>query len=372
MRKKSLLLLLLPTFIFGCAAKNEIVLDSQDSTPPPAQEIVEEVALEFSKLTLDNVQVATSSVLADTTDTGFNYEASMVLDTDFSTAWCPLSPLGESVTMTFPLVQGGNVMGVLAGFARDEAIFFQNNRVKTINLEFFSGDEVVYEEEFSLKDTYEMQFIVLPKMNFEKINLEVVDVYQGSKYNDTCIAELDLFSPYVLDRDPDAAMAYYLENKAEDALLPYDIVSYVGAIDEQNGNGENCANGYSPPSTIHEGRLSTFDKNYVVAQVNQFGRVGDKMVVKWYYSGDTFYWDDNDEQVYQHFDWRIMKTADVEVLEGCDGKLYAYDTIDNGFILKNEYYFVNPPGGGIHGTYLAEFWHAGKKVGSVEYEGLGS
>jgi hypothetical protein len=48
-----------------------------------------------------------------------------------------------------------------------------------------------------------------------------------------------------------------------------------------------------------------------------------------------------------------------------------YDKLGSDFISENEYYFVNPSGGGSHGTYMAQFWNMGKMVGAVEYDGMG-
>lgn len=325
----------------------------------------------ISSLSLDEFYVEATSTLEDTTDIGFNYEAAMVLDKDFSTAWCPSAPLNESITVHFPLVAGEGVFGIVTGFARDEAIFFQNNRLKTLDAEYFEDGISVYKAVLEFQDSYSMQFAELPKLSFDSIAFTISSVYEGSKFKDSCIAEMDFLSDYVTQKDSDAALTYYLENKSADALKPYDIVGAAYSMDEGNGTGTVCGDSWSPPSFVNEDYLDLFQKNYAIASINQYGSLGDELIVKWYYSGVVSFFDDNGQEIEQYYDWRLIRTSLVEVLQGCKGEFYAFDMLDSDFISKNKFYFVNPPGGAVHGSYLAEFWFKGKKVGSVEYQGMG-
>ncbi|MCK5852703.1 hypothetical protein KAH27_06690 [bacterium] len=165
------------------------------------------------------------------------YSANNLFDGDQSTCWAEGvkgSGIGEKLFMVIP--ENINGLKFVNGLAKNAAIFKKNNRVKEFKLTIYGGiytDEDVTELvtkykcmtfgeklNFSLQDTPKSQKISISmdwnKLNsfkenvlkeFEKrdnaktnksnryfyfiIELEIIDVYKGSKWDDTCISEIE-------------------------------------------------------------------------------------------------------------------------------------------------------------------------------------
>lgn len=141
------------------------------------------------------------------------YFPQYVYDNDLNTAWVEGARgpgIGESITLKLtPYAFGKHAgaylikkIGIINGYAKSEAIFHANNRVKKIKVAYFYktgdwGDEVAspkLSETFELKDTMEMQFIELkePKL-ISEIEFTILDVYKGKKYDDTGISEIRVY-----------------------------------------------------------------------------------------------------------------------------------------------------------------------------------
>ncbi len=125
------------------------------------------------------------------------YESWMVVDDFSDTAWTEgvTGPgIGEWITLTFPDVIEVHSIGLDVGYDRDEDIFFANNRIKKVTLAFSNGEQV----ELEFADTRGMQTIPLvraPGPNIETtfVTIIVEDVYPGTEYDDTCLAEVEIW-----------------------------------------------------------------------------------------------------------------------------------------------------------------------------------
>jgi hypothetical protein len=62
-------------------------------------------------------------------------------------------------------------------------LYYQNNRVKRIKIEDLNGS---YKQEFEVLDTPNLQIFKLNK-SYSKLRITILDVYNGTDYNDTCI-----------------------------------------------------------------------------------------------------------------------------------------------------------------------------------------
>ncbi|MFT7184200.1 MAG: hypothetical protein ACI9QC_000536 [Oceanicoccus sp.] len=211
--KKVFTLLLLTIFVFGCNAD----VPSTDYAPE-----IDELLSSTADFTPEMLFISASSELVDDTEYGFSYVANNVMDQDYSTAWCvePYDLIREW-SVTFPETVLAGKVGIQTGFARDEAIFSENNRVKSMDL-YYDGEQVATLE---FEDSYLMQFPELPEYPVTQMNFVITDVYEGSKYNDTCVSEIDFQSDYVQEEDTYAAYNYYIENKAADAIRPIGVRS---------------------------------------------------------------------------------------------------------------------------------------------------
>lgn len=85
-------------------------------------------------------------------------------------------------------------IGIINGYAKNDDIFKKNNRIKTIGLTYGNHSSSEHYKKYTLKDTIAMQYIEFDKPVFmNKLSIRVIDVYKGSKWNDTCISEVRLF-----------------------------------------------------------------------------------------------------------------------------------------------------------------------------------
>lgn len=186
MKKSSIIILVLLLALVGCVS-----CENRENN-----ETKEMVEIEKDQTEEPNEVRAESSGFLDSGD-GFNYEAKNVLDGDLATAWCrePLNedsaPFAGVITLIFPESPAGKLVGIVPGFAADEKIYWQNNRVKKLVLVDPVSPMLDDATVFELKDQYGMQYFELPEKVGEMLTFSVAEVYPGSKYNDTCIAEFN-------------------------------------------------------------------------------------------------------------------------------------------------------------------------------------
>ena len=90
---------------------------------------------------------------------------------------------------------------VLGGVATNKDIYQKNNRPKEVVVYVYDTDEsflkykALFEKEVQLKDVMEYQKITFEKTySIKCFTFQGLAVYQGSKYNDTCITELKFFN----------------------------------------------------------------------------------------------------------------------------------------------------------------------------------
>jgi hypothetical protein len=151
------------------------------------------------------------------------YNPEYAKDGYWDTAWCSAEP---SPSWTLQFDQGtdlGNV-GIVPGYAKSEAAFFENNRMKTLAV-FYDGS-LEAAQTLSFEDRYGMQFFALNVRGVSSIRLQILETYPGSKYKDNCLSEVDFWSFAV--RTTDAQMA--LDDQAR--LSPQSKVC-------ENGNSYN-------------------------------------------------------------------------------------------------------------------------------------
>lgn len=100
--------------------------------------------------------------------------------------------VGEYVVFNFDDTYAVNKFSIYIGSHYNEAVYRQNCRPKAITLTFSDGST----ELVRLNDSYDEQVITLKQYYYtEYIKLTIEEVYTGTKYLDTVIAELD-FTAY--------------------------------------------------------------------------------------------------------------------------------------------------------------------------------
>ena len=254
------------------------------------------------------------------------------------------------------LVKADNI-GIVPGFGRDETIYLQNNRVKELEISFATDGGFGDAKTVELADGYKMHFVDLDGAEFNKIKFTIKDIHKGSKYNDTCISEVDFWSDFVKSEDEEAAMNYYVKYKKDFALTPYDIIGKVVFSDAaedkcQNPGKPQARNGYL--TFTDEGDYAFYGLPiYVSAYVNEYGKEGDEVTLKWYSEILDFEGVGGDQGP-KSIGWDLKGEEEEKVVKSCDGKL-----------------FVHSEGVGIAGPSLGsnkvEIYHRGKLVGKGEF-----
>lgn len=291
---------------------------------------------------MDEVVIEANGFLIDDTDIGFNYESAMVNDRDFSTAWCGESSLGGELSVSFASTVFADGFGYVPGFARDEEIFFDNNRLAQFYIDLLDENgEVVHSQMVKPEDEYGMQFVDFgDDYEFVKMNLSIEGVYDGDRYDDTCIAELDFWSDYVIERDADAALNYYETNKKDNALKPYDVVGsvtvFTGFFDEKEVSNVHygpyrCTDSVYSPVGLEPFTGGPGDDMHVFAAVNQYGAAGGLLDVDYYHelvefsANEDGFPDFNNRKVlgWEH----ISSGRNIEIIETCDGREYFYHMV---------------------------------------------
>ncbi len=174
----------------------------------------------------------------------YNYEISNISDSDISTAWVEGAEgdgVGEYVYIpifrketnsSFRYNKKNDIkitFSIFNGFCKSSELFYKNNRIKTAKITIFvipmTTEQDGYpsfpyedeENEILLTKVIELKDIIESQTFEEKINIynsnyqydtpfvllkfEIIDVYKGTKYDDTCISEINVYGEYVSDSD---------------------------------------------------------------------------------------------------------------------------------------------------------------------------
>lgn len=119
------------------------------------------------------------------------YKAENLLDGKSSTAWAEgVDGPGTGEWLKFGLDEPRKVKAVriISGYPKTPQIFRNNNRVRNIKISFSYGRFQMNE----LKDVQDFQRILIDRdIPTSYVKLEIMDVYKGEKFDDTCIAEVE-------------------------------------------------------------------------------------------------------------------------------------------------------------------------------------
>jgi len=134
------------------------------------------------------------------TDQWGQYWAWSAIDGSLETTWAeagrlghepePSGPgIGEWIMLVFPEAIEVHRIGVDVGFDESASYFAKNNRLKRATLRFSKGDFV----ELSFDDVRGVQMTDIPPVKTTYVRLVIDDVYPGSRYDDTCVSEIEVW-----------------------------------------------------------------------------------------------------------------------------------------------------------------------------------
>jgi hypothetical protein len=121
-----------------------------------------------------------------------DYEPGNVFDRLPGTAWVEgVKGPGKGQWLRIEIIGEARIkaVGILPGYGKSVDVWHDNNRVKKARLTFSNKKQKIV----GLKDEDEMQwFEIAASAPVEWLKIEILDVYRGDRYNDTCISEVDL------------------------------------------------------------------------------------------------------------------------------------------------------------------------------------
>ena len=170
------------------------------------------------RIPVQYLKYSASSVLKTDAINKYNYNPETLFDNDLSTAWVEGvfgNGEGEWVEIEF-MENVRNVVGIgiINGYTKREAIYNANSRIKKIQLEVYGGERSMQPYKRTIIELKQKQFNELnknvgapfidwladignlPYGRTNKIKLTILEVYPGTKYEDTCISELYLLGWY--------------------------------------------------------------------------------------------------------------------------------------------------------------------------------
>ncbi|HDP55305.1 MAG TPA: hypothetical protein ENN24_06480 [Bacteroidetes bacterium] len=229
------------------------------------------VAQDWAELSMyysNGVFVKASSELPDPnrTDTWINerYGVLNLVDGNYATAWVEgVEGIGVGEVVYISASEKSNTLNIHAGFGKTSDLYQKNSRVKKLALTYFIGvnpsgfvteiatvffAKPVSEQFFiELKDVDSLQTFALPLNSNQLLSLkdevkrkylaqfdepiyqlavilklEIVEVYKGTKYNDTCISEIFFNDTFIADyrsQKFDTIADVYADENNESQLL---------------------------------------------------------------------------------------------------------------------------------------------------------
>lgn len=134
-------------------------------------------------------KIYVSSTLQD--QTGANYDPSNLIDGRSNTIWAEGAEgpgIEQFIRIDFNKNKVVKKLYIINGSAKSKRLYYANNRVRILRLDFGDGeikdfklqDDVMGEQEINLGKGIETPYV----------GMTIYDVYQGNKYNDTCISAI--------------------------------------------------------------------------------------------------------------------------------------------------------------------------------------
>jgi len=167
-------------------------------------------------------------------DKGRKYKGRYLIDKDINTCWAYRVKgdiKREDIKIIFILKKDIEItnISIVNGYAKSIELYKKNARIKDIELIFKRDEKEVCRKIYQLKDIYDIQNINIKlKKKVNRIDLKILDIYKGSKWNDICISEIFVNNKY------NATTMYYVERigngisrEKRDKLALKKFLSYI-------------------------------------------------------------------------------------------------------------------------------------------------
>ncbi|MGM9532536.1 NADase-type glycan-binding domain-containing protein [Intestinibacter sp.] len=171
-------------------AKDEVEYESskEEDLSEEETEVYNQNIKETKEIPIVNSEC--SSILHDSTNK--DYGSTRVLDGDFSTVWSEgVSGYGkgEWIRLDFDSIYTIEKIKIVNGLVNKKNGYYNNNRPKSIELRFSNGStQTMYLED----DNTGYQIVNIDPVDSNYVEFTINSVYYGTKYNDTCIADIEI------------------------------------------------------------------------------------------------------------------------------------------------------------------------------------
>jgi serine/threonine protein kinase len=169
----------------GSFAGAQLGTTSESPSPDPSKEQnLTELATASASSTLTEDNVPGHGLV--------QHDPANVLDQDSATSWVEGTDgpgIGEQILLSFEQPITATRLGINVGFDRDADIFYANNRLRRAQLIFADGS--TQSSEFD--DQRGVQHVSLEPVTTTSIAIIIDDVYKGRQFDDTAIAEVEVW-----------------------------------------------------------------------------------------------------------------------------------------------------------------------------------
>lgn len=162
-------------------------------------EIIEDRTSEYKNYTYLADEVISSSYLIEKSEknkSDIHYLPYYIVDAQLQTCWVEGllgSGIGEWIKV--PLTQEIKLkkIGVSIGYDKNENLFYNNNRIKTLKISSNNSFLMNY----TFDDNRGLQYITFKNpISVSSLTFEIIDIYKGKKYDDTCLSEIEIWGIY--------------------------------------------------------------------------------------------------------------------------------------------------------------------------------
>ncbi|MGG7211018.1 NADase-type glycan-binding domain-containing protein [Clostridium baratii] len=164
-------------------------ISKDDSNNPKETEKSKKKDEDTLDRTLPIYKVYASSVLED--GTGVDYSPYNLIDRKSNTIWAEGAEgpgIEQFIRIDFNKDKVVKKLYIINGSAKSERLYYANNRVRVLRLDFGDGEI----KDFELQDGVmgEQEIDLGKGIKTPYVGMTIYDVYYGNKYDDTCISEI--------------------------------------------------------------------------------------------------------------------------------------------------------------------------------------
>lgn len=170
----SLVVLMLVAMLAGCKAKEQDGVMDESS-------LLDRKASKFTS--------ADTGIEIQASSTNSKYPLANLMDGKDNTAWVAGnqgSGAGEYLMINFASPRQVGVLKLVPGYNKNNDIWFANNRLQEIELEFSDGST----QRAGFDGSQRSYRINIGKAGVQWIRLNILQTYPGERWADTCISEL--------------------------------------------------------------------------------------------------------------------------------------------------------------------------------------